>query len=214
VQARLCPKVTFDYGATETGVIACGNYNVLLDVPDAVGFPVPGAIVEIVDENDQPLPAGQDGRVRCRTSYFVNAIAANFLDRANAINDLWWYPGDFGHLTDDSILCVKGRADDVTNVSGVKVSGEALDEAVRQCPGVKDAGVCAVRGQSGIEEAWIGIVADDEFDLANIKNVLRENKDFGIEPGEIFVVDQIPRNDLGKLQRHKLKEMLIGLRNY
>jgi acyl-CoA synthetase (AMP-forming)/AMP-acid ligase II len=110
VQARLCPKVTIDYGATETGVIACGNYNVLLDVPDAVGFPVPGAIVEIVDENDQPLPAGQDGRVRCRTSYFVNAIAANFPDRANAINDLWWYPGDFGHLTDGGILCVKGRA--------------------------------------------------------------------------------------------------------
>jgi acyl-coenzyme A synthetase/AMP-(fatty) acid ligase len=41
---------------------------------------------------------------------------------------------------------------------------------------------------------------------------LEANEDFGISPGEIFTVEKIPRNDLGKLQRHELKKMLVGMK--
>jgi acyl-coenzyme A synthetase/AMP-(fatty) acid ligase len=80
-------------------------------------------------------------------------------------------------------------------------------------PGVKEAATCAVRDRSGIDVVWIGIVAEGELDQAAIMTFLAESGEFPIEPREILSIDEVPRNDLGKIQRHKLKELLLGLKN-
>ena len=112
VQSRLCRNLVVEYDATEAGLIAFANYDMIADVPNAVGFLVPGVSIEIVDETNRPLPAGVEGLLRCRTSYFSTVFAANYPDRAHEADDLWWYPGDVGHVTQAGILCIAGRADD------------------------------------------------------------------------------------------------------
>jgi acyl-coenzyme A synthetase/AMP-(fatty) acid ligase len=212
VQSRLCRNVVTEYGSTETGLIAFANYETIIDVPFAVGRPVPGARIEIVDQADRPLPAGEEGLVRCRTNYLLKSLAANNPERSADAENLWWYPGDLGHLTEDGVLCIGGRADDVINCGGAKVSAVKLDEIVLKHPGVKDAGVCSVRGRSGIEEIWIGVVTESEIDVSALTRSLDESQGFRVGVGEVLTIDQVPRNDLGKLQRHKLKEVLLGLK--
>jgi len=126
---------------------------------------------------------------------------------------VWWYPGDIGLPTDDGILCLGGRTDDVINSGGVKISAPIIDEAICSFPGVKDAGVCAVRGAAGIDEVWVGIVSDKKIDVLDLARWIDEKYAFSSSLGEVLTVEQIPRNDLGKLQRHKLKEMLLGIKN-
>jgi len=215
VKSKLCRNVIAEYGATEAGQIAIANYDALVDVPFAVGFPLPGVTVEIVDENRSPLPTGEEGLVRCRSDYVRKVFEANRPEGGvgRAVGDeLWWYPGDLGRLTESGLLCIGGRADDVINCGGVKMSGEVIDNAVRKFPGIKDAGACSVRGTSGIEEVWIGIVSELEIDKAALIQSLNSSIGFRIGVSEVIVLDQIPRNSLGKLQRHKLKEILAELK--
>jgi acyl-coenzyme A synthetase/AMP-(fatty) acid ligase len=164
-----------------------------------------------VDATNTLLPPGEEGLVRCRSDYFVKAFAANHPERTADADTVWWYPGDLGRLTDEGILCIGGRTDDVINSGGVKISAPIIDEAIREYPGVKDAGVCGVRGRAGIEEVWIGIVQETEIDLPDLVRWLDEKYAFKASLGQILMVEHIPRNDLGKLQRHKLKEMLLGM---
>ena len=71
---------------------------------------------------------------------------------------------------------------------------------------------CGVAGPSGLEELWIAVVADGEIDVEGIKQHLRTHNDVGIAPDEVFVVDHIPRGDRGKIQKYRLKELLLGLK--
>jgi len=159
------------------------------------------------------VPAGADGRVRCRTNLFVKAFLAEHPEQTDRLEKIWWYSGDIGHLTENGILCILGRADEVINAGGVKMSGPALDEAVRTIPGIRDAGVCGVRGQSGMEELWIGIVPEKQIAIAEIRTMLSHLPEFRGSALELFVVNKIPRNDLGKLIRHQLRDMLISIKD-
>jgi acyl-coenzyme A synthetase/AMP-(fatty) acid ligase len=213
VQSRLCRNLTIEYGATETSLMALANYDMIADTPNAVGYVLPAVTLEIVDEANAVVSVGDEGLVRCRTNYFANVFAANNPDRAQEAADTWWYSGDLGRLTPEGMLCIGGRADDVINSGGVKALATVLDAVLCRCPGVKDAGTCAVRDRSGIDVVWTGVVAEEGVDQAAIKTFLAESGEFPIEPKEILLIDKVPRNDLGKIQRHKLKEVLLGLKN-
>ena len=213
IQSSLCRNVKIVYGSSESGFVASASYNMISHEPSAVGFVLPSMQVEIVDETGTVLRAGQEGLVRGRSSYIAKIFAANHSEGVTAASDPWWYSGDLGRLTEDGILCISGRTDDLLNMGGVKVAAESLDEQARRYPGVKDAGVCAVLGQSGMDEAWFGIVSDDRIDLSDFKKWIEERQNEPIRVGEILVVDRIPRSELGKLQRHELKALLLAVKS-
>ncbi|MPZ39794.1 MAG: AMP-binding protein [Rhizobiales bacterium] len=210
VQARLCRNVVYNYGSTEAGLVASGNYFAIQSISNAVGFPAPGITVEIVDEQGRPLPAGTPGRIRCRTNYFAAGYIAAHPEARDDVETIWWYPGDNGLLTEGGVLCVLGRTDDVVNIGGTKVAGALLDEAAQRTPGVSDAGVCGVPGSSGIEELWVAVVLDRQANIADVRQALSGRAEFAGVQFNMVAVDELPRNDLGKLERYKIKQLLVA----
>jgi acyl-coenzyme A synthetase/AMP-(fatty) acid ligase len=212
VQTSICRNIVTEYGSTEASLVAVAAHEMIADIPDAVGFVGPWTELEIVDEAGRPLPAGSEGRIRYRTPFFVKNYAANHPGSGDG-RDAWYYPGDLGYVTDNGVLCIRGRGDDVINCGGLKVSAASLEEIVLACSGVKDAGVCGVKGDSGLEEIWIGIVADGSFELPEFQRQLELNPRFNellkSVGAEVVSVDAIPRNQLGKIQRHELRERLL-----
>src|SRR5262249_36400819 len=63
IRARLCRHVVVNYGSTETWRVAGAPYDAIAHIPNAVGVLMPWAVVQIVDEDDRPMPTGQEGRV-------------------------------------------------------------------------------------------------------------------------------------------------------
>src|SRR5581483_12184497 len=173
---------------------------------------VPGVQIEIVDSAGSKVACGEEGIVRGRSAYIAKIFATNHPDKAAAANDAWWYPGDLGRLTEDGILCITGRIDDVINIGGVKIAASLLDEAARSYPGVEDAAVCSIASSSGIEEVWVGIVAGNQIDLDELRRSLEGTQGERIRIAEIVSIERIPRNELGKLQRHELKALLLQRR--
>jgi len=213
VQSLLCRNVINVYGSSESGFAAAARYDMIAHVPHAVGFVRPDMEIEIVDVAGNAVPAGQQGLVRGRSRFIAEVFAAHEPDNASAAADAWWYPGDLGSLTEDGILCISGRTDDVINMGGVKVAASLLDERVRSFPGVEDAGTCSVTGVSGMDEVWIGIVGGEALDTAEVKRLLEQSQSDAVKVGEVFIVEHIPRSDNGKLQRHELKALLLGIKS-
>ena len=82
--ARMCPNLITTYGAAETGAVACGDARITTEVPGAVGFVLPEAEAEIVDQSDRPVRRGTEGIVHVRTAQ----AADDHRFPANDIRDL------------------------------------------------------------------------------------------------------------------------------
>jgi acyl-CoA synthetase (AMP-forming)/AMP-acid ligase II len=170
---------------------------------------LPWVELEIVDETGQQLPAGSEGLIRYRTPQLAENLKHPGSDSMPGSRDGWFYPGDIGSLA-SGILRFGGRSSDVINRGGVKVSGNRIEEILREVTQVKDAAACGVVGPSGLEESWIAIEANGSVDLEQIEELLRKHADIGVAPDEVFVVDEIPRGELGKVQKLRLKELLLS----
>jgi acyl-coenzyme A synthetase/AMP-(fatty) acid ligase len=204
IKNYLCRNVILYYGSTEAGAAALAPHDMIAHIPNAVGFIAPGAQVEIVDAADNVLPVGSEGFVRLRTTQYV----MNFeIVDPNA----WFYPGDVGWLTADGVLCIAERKGDVVNRGGVKLSMTDFEDFLRTCPGVKDAGMCTVMGNSGFEEIWIGLVLEPSADIGPLREKIEADTNFGTNIDKLFVVEIIPRGTLGKIQRDELKKMLQSI---
>jgi acyl-coenzyme A synthetase/AMP-(fatty) acid ligase len=205
IHKSLCRNVTMIYGSTEAGVVALAPYDLIAGIPGAVGFIMPGVGVEIVDDADRMLPTGQEGLVRVRSP----VLAENTI--AGVAGPPWFYPGDLGRLGADGMLCVGGRVTDVLNRGGEKFSITDFENFLLSCPGVKDAGLCTVMGESGHEEAWLAVVLDPAADMAVFRHAVGSNATFAKNIDKLFVVESVPRGTLGKIQRNELKTMLQAL---
>ena len=202
VKNSICRNVIMFYGSTEAGVAALAPYDMIADVRGAVGYLMPGVEVEIVDAADRVLPIGKEGFVRVRSKVFAKNMVAS------RSPDEWFYPGDLGHITENNMLCIAGRRNNVVNRGGDKVAITDLEDFLLTCFGVKDAGVCTFMGLRGFSEIWIGLVLDSSADIAALRHAIESNAQFKNNIDKIFVVEKIPRGTLGKVQRDELKNML------
>jgi acyl-coenzyme A synthetase/AMP-(fatty) acid ligase len=184
-------------------------FDVIADKPDAVGFVMPWNELQIVDEAGEILPPGTEGLIRFRTPRLMENLKAAGAGNLGGVRDEWFYPGDIGSLTADGVLCLAGRTSDVINRGGVKVSGLRIEESLRTLPQIKDAASCGVVGGSGLEEIWIAVVTTGPIDVEEIKRHLSEQDDIKTAPDEVFFLEELPRGELGKVQKHRLKEILL-----
>ena len=204
IKNHLCRNIIIAYSSTEAGVAAIAPHDMIAHVPNAVGFVIPEAEVEIVDAEGNVGPTGSQGFVRLRTAQFI----ANFKVQDS---DTWFYPGDIGWLTEDGVLCIAGRKGDVLNRGGVKLSVTDFEDFLRSCPGVTDAGVCTQMGSSGHEEVWIGVVLEPSADIGALREKIDADANFGGNIDKLFVVEAVPRGGLGKIQRDELKKTLQSI---
>jgi acyl-CoA synthetase (AMP-forming)/AMP-acid ligase II len=209
IRAALCRNMISQYGSTEAGVVALAPFDRLNGRRGAIGMVMPWAELEIVDESGRPVSRGANGLVRCRTPQLMENLKAGS-DNLPGVKDGWFYPGDIGSVTDDGILCLSDRSSDDINRGGTKVSGARIEEILQALPQIKEAAACGIAGPSGLEEIWIAVVASGPIDIENIKGHLRDHQEVGVAPDHVFIVDELPRGELGKLQKFRLKEQLLS----
>lgn len=185
------------YGATETGGEVAGwtarDFREHGDrKADSVGRCKPGVSIEIRDDADRPLKPGEVGRVAVRVPWFSH----DFQEM-----------GDLGYLDDEGFLFLVGRADDVINCGGFKIHPAAVEDALSQCPEIAE---CAVvpEPDGRLGQVPVAYVVPKESDLTSgmVDTVARATLLPYQCPRRIYIVDALPRNDLGKLLRSALRD--------
>jgi acyl-coenzyme A synthetase/AMP-(fatty) acid ligase len=207
IKQSLCRNIVVAYAATETGTVAMAPYDMIADIPDAVGFVVPEVKVEIVDASGALLPIGSEGFVRVQTPF---TSAPSVAGNAGA-ESRWYYPGDIGWLTDSGVLCIAGRREDVLNRGGVKLATTDFEDFLCTAPGVRDAGVCSVMGEGGFAEIWAGVVLEQAADMGAFRQYIESSERYRGNIDKMFVVEEIPRGQNRKLQRLELQAILKSI---
>ena len=164
--------------------------------------------LQIVDDNDQPLPSGQAGIVRytrpgMATSYYNNPAAT-----AEFFKDGFFYPGDMGYLDSEGRLVLEGRSNEVINLGGVKLNPEIIDTIALAQLGVIDCATFPIPGPKGVEQLAIALVTDSDFDQEHFEKAMAKKSPFPIAAA--IQMAKIVRNENGKIMRSLLSEQYLS----
>ena len=162
--------------------------------------PAAGAIVQIVDEADQPTPLGQIGRLRVATDGGPDHYIDDEATTALFFKDGFFYPGDLAIARADGRFALQGRATDVINVQGHKFSPAPIEDRLREVLGVP--GVCLYSKQdaAGEEQLYVVIEAPAPLPAGRLVPAL-QGELRGFPNARVRYVATLPRNAMGKLMR-------------
>jgi long-chain acyl-CoA synthetase len=195
LRARTSCEIFNMYGSTEVGTVSARYTD--SDDPFDAGFSTADSTIEIVDDSDQPVPAGEPGRVRCKRPLMSERYFHDPEASTASFKDGWFYPGDFGIIQPDGSLHLRGRQSEFINAGGVKLDPVQLDLFAVSLPQVMDACGFGYLDSSGLQQVGLALVTPPDADGKAIAAAI--HKTFGQASPRIIVrVEEIPRNAMGK----------------
>jgi acyl-coenzyme A synthetase/AMP-(fatty) acid ligase len=202
IKSQLNCRIFNSYGSTEAGNI--GFVEITDGVKNSLGFDLihEDVNLEVVDENNNPVPTLAVGKIRYRKSNTAASYYKNPEATAQFFKDGYFYPGDLGFIDQEGRLVLEGRSSDVINLGGVKVNPERIESIALAQLAVRDCAVFARINTSGIEELAIALVVDADFKKDAFEKAMAAKLVNPIR--QIDVVASIPRNENGKIQRNLL----------
>ena len=190
------------YGMTET-LMTIGNPYDGERRPGTVGRPLPGVEVRIVGPDGRDLEDGQTGELLVRGPAVFSEYWRRPDATAAAFVDGWFRTGDLGDRSADGYVTLRGRASDLIISGGFNVYPREVEEVLLEQPGVREAAVVGATDERRGERP-VAYFAGDAHPAALEAACRRQLASFKV-PTEFVRVDSLPRNALGKVQKHLLR---------
>ncbi|RKH04448.1 long-chain fatty acid--CoA ligase [Corallococcus sp. CA053C] len=219
IQARFGARILERYGMTETLMNTTQPYDGERR-PGTVGMPFPGQEARVVDvRTRQPLPSGETGEIEVRGPHVFTGYWRRPDATAEAFDaDGWFRTGDLGEYDPDGFLRITGRARELIISGGFNIYPREVEEVLAGHPAVAEAAVLGLPDPDFGEQVVAVIVRavhtgsapDDPQALTQaLVDWCRERLAAFKKPRRVVFVDALPRNALGKVQKHVLKERLL-----
>jgi malonyl-CoA/methylmalonyl-CoA synthetase len=210
-QRRTGHTILERYGMSET-VMLTSNPCRPADGPrrgGTVGRPLPGVGVRVVDDRGLPLPAGEIGPIEVKgPNVFTGYWRMPEKTADEFTSDLWFKTGDVGRFDADGYLSIVGRSKDLIISGGYNVYPAEVEAALNELPGVAESAVIGVP-HPDFGEAVVAVVVarpgeppDPGALIAALKGRIANFK----VPKQVFVVPDLPRNAMGKVQKNLLRD--------
>ncbi len=208
-EKRTGHRILERYGMTETGMLTS---NPLRGDRRAgsVGPALPGTEVRIVDDGDRPVGPDVIGHVQVRgANVFAGYWRMPERNREEFTADGCFRTGDVGSLSRDGYLCIVGRSKDLIITGGYNVYPKEIELLLDELPGVQESAVVGVphpdfgEAVTAIVVRRAGETAPTEDDV--ITTLKRKLANFKV-PKRVYVVEELPRNAMGKVQKNVLRD--------
>ena len=191
------------YGIIEIGIPIL-NYTKSAEHPEAVGYALPGYTVDILDENNNPLPNGSIGNLGIKGPGMFDAYLLPPTLRIDVLQNGYFLTADYASKTDDGLIKIEGRSKSVINVSGLKVFPEEVEAVLEMIPEIKQARISSsphtLLGQ--IIEGEIVLHEGETIDVEDVLTYCKKRLSSFKAPQRLKIVDSLPMTNTGKLQRH------------
>lgn len=205
------PIISEWYGTTEAASVTYCDSAQWLAHPGTVGQPLPGARLEIVGEDGQPVPRGQTGEIYMGLEFYPDFTYHKRDEERHRIGREGLITGgDIGWQDEDGFLYLCDRKRDMIISGGVNIYPTEIEAVLLSHPEVLD---CAVIGVPDAEfgEAVLALVvpnegAADEALRARLQSHLGAALARYKLPRRIEWRDSLPRDDAGKLLKRRLRE--------
>lgn len=194
------------YGMTETNMITSNPFDGER-IAGTVGYPLPGT--EVVITNDgTPLPAGEVGMIEVRGDNVFQGYWNMPEKTAEEIRETGFFiTGDLGVASDDGRISIVGRQKDLIIAGGYNIYPKEIEDVVNDIEGVNESAVFGIPHPDFGESVVAALVLEnpslEETEIAaQVADKLARFK----HPRKYVVLDSLPRNTMGKVQKNVLRE--------
>ncbi|PZN14638.1 MAG: malonyl-CoA synthase [Proteobacteria bacterium] len=208
-EARTGHKILERYGMTEAGMITSNPYKGGERIAGTVGYALPGISVRVAKQDGTILPPGEVGVLEVKGPNVFKGYWRNPEKTKEEFRpDGYFITGDLAIMAEDGRVTIVGRAKDLIISGGFNVYPKEVEEELNALPGVNESAVIGVphpdfgEGVIAILTPEPGATVPSEAEvIAALSNRLAKFK----LPKRVFVVDELPRNAMGKVQKAELR---------
>ncbi len=196
------------YGMTEIGMGISNPYHGERKA-GYIGKPLPGVRVRLVDENNQVVKAGQPGEIQVKgKNVFLEYWQRPEATQKTFTDDGWFKTGDVA-VVEKGYYRILGRDSiDIIKSGGYKISALEIEEVLRTHPSISDCSVVGIPNEEWGELVVAALMVNDpEIDLKALNQWLRERMPAYKVPRHYKLVDELPRNAMGKVTKNDIKKM-------
>ena len=204
------------YGMTEASPILLGSPLASSRARGALGIPFPSTQVRIVDPED-PARDVEDGAVGELIATGPQVFSGYWNQDEETAEvftaDGWLRTGDLVQVR-DGFIYMADRRKEMINSSGFNVYPSQVEDAVRTMPGILDVAAVGVpAGESGEDVvAAVVLEAGASVTLTDLRNWAEKSLAHYALPRQVVVMSELPRSQLGKVMRKKVREQIVGAR--
>jgi acyl-CoA synthetase (AMP-forming)/AMP-acid ligase II len=179
-----------------------------------VGMPLPGQTIRLVDASGNPVPDGEAGEVVIKGANVMRGYLNRPEETAKTIVDGWLHTGDVGRFDEDGYLVLVDRAKDMIIRGGENIYPREIEAVVYGLPQIAEAAVVArahaVYGEEPV--LFVSLHPDRTLDADAIREHLRGSLSKYKLPVEITIMDDLPKNAVGKIAKPELRKRLVQTR--
>lgn len=195
------------YGLTETAPVATCNPIDGTERIGTIGMPLPNTEVMIADDSGNPVALGERGEILIKGPQVMRGYWNRPEETALVMHGDWFKSGDIGVMDADGYTKIVDRKKEMVLVSGFNVYPNEVEDVVASCPGVLEVGVIGMPDPKSTEKVVAYVVKKDQ--LLTEEKVIEHCKEFLTNykvPKEVFFTDELPKTNVGKILRRKIKE--------
>ncbi|MFW2577307.1 (2,3-dihydroxybenzoyl)adenylate synthase [Serratia nevei] len=166
--------------------------------------------VWVADDDGNPLPAGEVGRLMTRGPYTFRGYYQSPAHNADAFDtDGFYCSGDLISISEDGYITVQGRQKDQINRGGEKIAAEEIENLLLRHPDVINAALVSMPDALMGEKSCAYIIANAPLKPVVLRRHLREQgvADFKL-PDRFIQVDSLPLTPVGKVDKKRLRQQL------
>ncbi|MEU6698548.1 AMP-binding protein [Pseudonocardia sp. NPDC046786] len=206
------PAVRDGYGLTEVGMVLADLANGTPPEPGTLGGPVPGFDVLLVDPAGDPVEPGADGLIAVRRPR--HQLCDGYENRPQAwaerLRGDLFVTGDRAAPTPGGRWRFLGRDDDMIVASGYNIGPVEVERVLADHPAVREAAAVAGTGPGGATVVRAVLVRDADHPSAEVlegelRDAVRQRIGAHARPRSFSYAEALPRNEVGKLQRARLR---------
>ncbi|WP_076445198.1 malonate--CoA ligase [Roseivivax lentus] len=208
-EERTGHRILERYGMTETNMNTSNPYEGERRA-GTVGFPLPGVELKVCDpETEQEVPQGDVGVIEVRGPNVFKGYWQMPEKTAEELRDNGFFiTGDLGRIDGDGYVHIVGRDKDLIISGGYNIYPKEIELVLDEQPGVLESAVIGVP-HADFGETVVGVLVAEPGaapDVDAIAETVRDKLARFKHPRKLFVIDALPRNTMGKVQKNVLRE--------
>ncbi|MFO1207689.1 MAG: AMP-binding protein [Amaricoccus sp.] len=207
-EARTGHRILERYGMTETNMTASNPLDGERRA-GTVGPALPGIAVRLRSPEGAEIPPGETGVLEVKGPNVFKGYWRMPDKTAEEFRDGWFVTGDLARIAPDGYVTIVGRAKDLIISGGLNVYPKEIESAIDALPGVTESAVIGVP-HPDFGEAVVAVLTATA-DPGDVAAALRDRLAAFKLPKHVAVVDELPRNAMGKVQKNLLRDRYAGL---
>jgi len=194
------------YGLSETSPVSSSNHPDRERKPGSIGTPLEGVEMQVVDEDDNPVPQGEVGEIVIRGHNIMKGYWQRPDATAEAMRNGWFHSGDMARVDEEGYFYIVDRKKDLIIRGGYNVYPREVEEVLYEHPKIREAAVLGIPHDEWGEEIGACVVVHDGEELAEaeVSEYVKERIAAYKYPRVVWFIDELPKGPTGKILKREI----------